>query len=574
MFRFLCIILISLLFHQDAIADKNFQIKNIHVQLNAQVDEACLNNVRARLKNFFTKQYLQDASTFESTINKSISSIQVAMEPYGYFSTHIISKKRKIGTNQWQVIYDITPGERVFVSGMSLKIPEEIIKQTNIYHEVSALLALNNQYYDGIALKAYKDKILEKLQQFGYPFATFNEAYMKFVAPNKVVISLQLALNHRYHFGDIAIKHNDGLNDAFVRRYSQFKPGDPYNVIKVNDFQKSLTDSGYFDEVMVDPANWNQKNNAVPVVVDVVNRKPTQTSYAIGYDDRYHVGGTINYQIKPLNADGHAFESMVRLYSQKFIQVQTNYLIPSHDPLRNFYVLSGQILTQDLAESKARNIRLSASSNWFLNHWRIFPSINLLLEDSEPIGQPKYTTHLVFPELNVFYTLKEPVKWIKRLQLELSGMATAKSFLSDITMNKVILRGETLVPLNRFMNFRLAGSAGNISSPTLDNVPLTLQFYAGGPYSLRGYAYNSIGPGRYAKNISYELQFPITDLWGTLAFIDTGVASNHWSEKMKRGIGVGVSMDLKVVGLQVSVARPLDDENEDFKIQFLVQSKS
>lgn len=572
--RFFYMIIILLSLQQGGLAVEDFQIKNVSIKINAQLAQPCVENIVGRLKNFYAKQYQVNDKTLQAIMNESKKAVQVAMEPYGYFSVSMNVKEQKIGDDRWRVIYDIQPGQRVYVSGMSVKIPQHVIDQANIKKEVAAILALDNQFYDGVKLKILKDKILVKLQQTGYPFATFDEAYMKFIAPNKIIIALSLSLSDRYHFGDIQIKHNEVLSSDFIKRYSQFKPGDPYDVVKVNDFQKSLTDSGYFDEVMVDPTTWNQRDHSVPVVVQLTHRKPRLTSYAMGYDDRYHIGGTVNYQIKPLNAAGHAFEAMLRLYSQRFIQAQTNYLIPSQDPLRQFYVLSGQILTQDLAEGKARNIRLSASSNWFLNHWRVIPSINALFEDSEPAGQPKYTTHLVFPELNIFYTLHEPTAWLKRLKLELSAMATTEFVLSDISMNKVILSGDTVFPLNRFMNFRLSGSVGNIASPTLDNVPLTLQFYAGGPYSLRGYTYNSIGPGRYTKNLSYELQFPITDLWGTLLFLDTGIASNHWSDKMKRGVGIGVSMDLKVVGLQVSIARPLDDRTEDFKIQFLVQSKS
>ena len=51
--------------------------------------------------------------------------------------------------------------------------------------------------------------------------------------------------------------------------------------------------------------------------------------------------------------------------------------------------------------------------------------------------------------------------------------------------------------------------------------------FTGGPDTLRGYRFFSIGPGKYLKTFNYELQFPVRPFWSFIVFQDRGVAADE-----------------------------------------------
>jgi outer membrane translocation and assembly module TamA len=98
-------------------------------------------------------------------------------------------------------------------------------------------------------------------------------------------------------------------------------------------------------------------------------------------------------------------------------------------------------------------------------------------------------------------------------------------------------------------------------------VPLTRRFYAGGSNSVRGYAYDTLGPlspqgvllgGEGLLEASVELRFPLRGSLRGVAFVDGGDAFRKpfrysW-EQMYGGAGVGVRYVTPVgpIGLDVA----------------------
>ncbi len=80
---------------------------------------------------------------------------------------------------------------------------------------------------------------------------------------------------------------------------------------------------------------------------------------------------------------------------------------------------------------------------------------------------------------------------------------------------------------------RMAG--GSLLGAELSDVPADRRFYSGGGGSVRGYAYQGIGPknvddkptgGLSFAEFSAEMRFRITDTIGIVPFVDAGTVSN------------------------------------------------
>lgn len=546
------------------------EINNFVFSVNSNVPEANENIINS-LKNYFSRFEKVNEKKIRDILGDSKSSVRHALEPYGYFSPNIQLKYYK-SNKKYNLIYSVNGGNIATVTGVEIALPESIIKKAKLNKELKLLYDLNHKPYDGVALAEIKFNLLEKIRHCGYPFVDFNQAMMQFSNPTKVVLKLGLHLNKYYTFGLVTIKGNKSLDPKFIRRFADFKQGDPFDSVKVHKFQKDLMNTGYFNEVSVHPINWGQDSREVHLTVDVQDTKKWHSSYTVGYDDIYHLGGSVAYQVKPFNKAGHSLEFLLRASTNKFLQFQTNYLVPSLKPLERFYVFTSQVLTQDLSQGKADSALLAFAIHQKFKDLLLVPSLNMFIEDSMPDDKSEYTTEMLYPQLNISYKVKDPYPWINKLAIDGSGMISEKSIMSGISMNRLTLRGECVVPLSDLFRIRLWGTLGMLSSSDLDDVPLSMYFYTGGPESVRGYSYNTMGPGRYEKNVSFELQYPITDLFETFVFLDQGMASDHWHVSMDAGTGLGVALNFRLVGLKLSLARALDGDEDPFKIQFSVQS--
>lgn len=120
--------------------------------------------------------------------------------------------------------------------------------------------------------------------------------------------------------------------------------------------------------------------------------------------------------------------------------------------------------------------------------------------------------------------------------------------------------------------FVLAGRlvAGSIVGADIDEIPADRRFYSGGGGSVRGYAYQGIGPknldgqptgGLSLVETSAELRFAVTERFGIVPFIDAGTVSEDpfpdFSD-FRAGAGVGIRYLTPFGPLRVDGAIPLN----------------
>ncbi len=126
-------------------------------------------------------------------------------------------------------------------------------------------------------------------------------------------------------------------------------------------------------------------------------------------------------------------------------------------------------------------------------------------------------------------------------------------------------------------------SLGSIIGADVDDVPANGRFYAGGGGSVRGYAYQSIGPrdpnyeptgGLSLIETSIEARYKVTETIGIVPFIDAGgVFEESWfdfGEDVLVGAGIGLRYYSPIGPIRLDVAVPLDKRSDDDVVQFYV----
>jgi len=141
------------------------------------------------------------------------------------------------------------------------------------------------------------------------------------------------------------------------------------------------------------------------------------------------------------------------------------------------------------------------------------------------------------------------------------------------------MRGQASVyrALDDANRFVVAGriGAGSIVGADLSDVPANRRFFAGGGGSVRGYAYQGIGPrdalnkptgGLSMLEASGELRFGVTETVGIVPFLDAGLVSSEsfWSNgAFQLGAGVGLRYQTPFGPLRIDVAVPLNKQPTD-----------
>ncbi len=120
---------------------------------------------------------------------------------------------------------------------------------------------------------------------------------------------------------------------------------------------------------------------------------------------------------------------------------------------------------------------------------------------------------------------------------------------------------------------------GAIVGGDIPLVPAPDRFYAGGGGSVRGYAYQAVGP-RYADNTpegglslfegSLEVRQTLTSHWGVVGFVDAGAVGTGVTPDFSRpevGVGAGIRYNLGFGPIRFDIATPLVRRTGDSPVQ-------
>lgn len=159
----------------------------------------------------------------------------------------------------------------------------------------------------------------------------------------------------------------------------------------------------------------------------------------------------------------------------------------------------------------------------------------------------------------------------------------AFSDAGDVSYLRAVGQARAYLPLSEDGRFVAAGRVrlGTLFGSAADDVPGEDRFFSGGGGSVRGYAFQAIGPfendvplgGRSLTEASLEGRARITDTIGAVAFIDAGNVSDAEYprfDNLRLGAGVGVRYMTPAGPLRLDIATPLNPSDRDDAIQVYI----
>jgi translocation and assembly module TamA len=156
--------------------------------------------------------------------------------------------------------------------------------------------------------------------------------------------------------------------------------------------------------------------------------------------------------------------------------------------------------------------------------------------------------------------------------------------VSDNPYARAVTQGRAYLPLDDSGRLVLAGRlrAGVLFGAQANAVPGDDRFYAGGGGSVRGYAYQAIGPfdgnnvpqgGRSLVDSSLEARWRYNDKIGLVGFFDGGNVSNSLYPKFDNlniGVGAGIRYMTPAGPIRFDIATPLNPSDRDDLFQVYI----
>ena len=493
--------------------------------------------------------------------------VKTMLKTKGYFNGSV-----NVQDNGSSYTVTVNPGPRTKIDNVSVAILGDILSDDNLaeYYQKAMLNWQQpvGEYFDQDGWSGSKTSVLSAVTRKKYPLAKLSNTQAT-VNPNNNTADLNVIVesNRPIYFGDFEITGTRRYPENVVAGLARFKPGAPYDLDLLLDFQQALEQNGHYSGASVQADFDRLQGDRVPVKVNVTEVKRHKLETGIRYDSEYGLGGRIGYDYYNLFNKGYigsvvwdmdkyettlaAGISQPRNSEGKYWTTNTSY---NRSTTQN---LEKRALTSGIWRVRDRNGIESRLGIEFITEDRKVPDTNYDLGRSHATmltaswKRQNIETELR-PENGYYLDGKIGVTLGKLLSSTAMARATARA-------------GYFYTPENKKLGtFIVRGQAGYVYAREGEDVPSSLMFRTGGASSIRGYELDSIGlegpknsvlPDRALLVGSLEYQFPITKSVSGAIFHDVGdVTSNFKNMSMQHGTGVGVRWFSPVAPFSFDVA--------------------
>lgn len=539
-----------------------------------------LDNVRAMLGIERNKSRDLSFAQIRRYHQRARDEIERALQPFGYYAPSIDAHLERRDSG-WLARYRIAPGIPVVVRSLVLHLDGPGEEDTALKRAVADFPLAVGDVFRSDRYENGKKGLLRRANDGGYLDAQFPSSRVT-VDPQAASadIRIELATGRLYRLGRVEFSGSVPLDDAFLRRFVRFQPGDPWSAPALTELQRALIDSGYFASAEVMPQIARTEGEDVPVQVRLRPRKRQKYTLGAGFATDTGPRGRLGWEFRPLNRRGHYLVSRISA-SPLRQDASASYVIPIRDVRRDRFDISAALENEETDDTRRISRRFGVARN--LNHerWRETASLSFLNERFDAGGTSGRTTNFLLWGGGWTYALSDGRRPVRRgFLLGIDLKAAADRLFSDVNLLRGELRSKIILPLGKRGRVLLRGNLGTSVTGAFDQVPVSLRFFAGGDQSVRGYSFMSLGPrddsddvvgGQHLLVGSAEYEHVVTGPWRAAVFYDVGNALDDFHGRLARGAGVGLHWASPIGLLRLDVAKALSKDSEPFRIHLSLE---
>jgi translocation and assembly module TamA len=505
-----------------------------------------------------------------------------ALEPFGYFSPDIKTSLEATGEDTYVLRIDIKTGEPVRVETITVTLEgagsaeKALTSLAETFPLKRGDVLLQGRYEEA------KGMLRAKAVDLGYLDADFPVHEIRvFASQLRAVVTLILDTGPRYFFGVTTFEGAGRYGDLFLRRYLTYRPGDVFSYSRLAATHLNLINSDRFKSAIVTPEKQKAAALRVPVLIKLEPSETRRLRFGIGYGTDTGPRLTIGYRDLDIFGTNHEFNTTLNI-SQKLQGLGANYIMPDSRDIDSYTEIKLNIKREDVTTYTNKLVSLEGDRTRSIGKGQILSLYLRMQKENFTVGDERGDSRLVLPGMRLsgqhFDSLIRP-RNAYRYEIDLRG--THRLMGSNTAFFQIVAEGNKITPLPWKMSLLTRVKAGaTFQNDPIEKLPVSMRFFAGGDRSVRGYAYQSLGPKDAAGNVvggknilvgSIELEKALFGDWGAAIFYDVGNSFNSLSSvTLFQGAGVGIRYYTRFGTAKLDVARQIGIDNPKFRLHFNV----
>ncbi|MDX5393039.1 MAG: autotransporter assembly complex protein TamA [Caulobacteraceae bacterium] len=440
---------------------------------------------------------------------------------------------------------------------------------------------------------AAEGRIVATIQQVGYADARAEtREVIVDHADNTVRPTFRIDAGDLVRLDGIVLETDGRTNPRWLTQLRPWQVGEVYSPEDIAELERRLLDTGVYDSVTVALSTQDDvdEEGRRRVLVTLADRAPRTLELGASYSSSEGFG--VDSRWSRYNVLGRADTlSVVARASELDSRLGADLTLPHwRRPAQTLHLNAGAYRNQTDAFEETgigvgADIRRRYGANSYLT---VGAALDVTQTDEKesrslsPLGR-ELIIGAVFGAASIDRSndVLDPTQgWRVDLRLEPTYIAGDES----LPYLEVSTQGTAYVPLDEAGETVIAGrlKVGSLVGGALPEVPASRRFYAGGGGSVRGYAYQAVGPrladgtpagGLSLLETSLEVRRKLTDRWGVVAFIDAGSVGQDVTpsgDNLSVGVGIGVRYDLGFGPIRADIAVPLDADKRDGAFQVYI----
>lgn len=509
--------------------------------------------------------------------SKAPEQITTALQVYGYYRVIIDAELIDLPEG-WKASYRINKGDAITIGTLDVSVTGEGKDDAGIRKILDSFPLQQGQVFEHPRYEKARDTLIRIAIEQGFLDATLIKRDVTIdLDKYSSSVTLQLETRQRYYFGDVTFS-KEVMDENFLKRYVKFSRGEPYSPSRLLALQTTLVDSGYFKQVEVRPVKEHSIADQIPVVVKVELRDRHEWRFGLGYATDTGPRGSINYTSIRGNK-GDKFDAGI-LVSDKRNSLTAAYSIPQNNPVTDQLTFGARYLdeTTTSRESTITGLAINKTTAW--GEWQRIVGLNYEREAYSIAELPEETVRILYPSVRMIRIRADDRLYTthgSRVYAELRGANEA--LLSDTNFGQLRLGLKWIRGITDDSRIILRGDFGSTNVGALEKLPASQRFFAGGDNSVRGYAFEELGPknsfgevvgGKHLMVGSIELEHRISGKWSAAAFYDVGNAVNSFGDEVAASAGVGLRWYSPVGPIRLDLAWAQDKPEDRFRLHIVI----
>ena len=467
--------------------------------------------------------------------------------------------------------FHVKPMEAYRVKRVEMALPENITVPPDVLGLVPDQRLQAQNILDA-------EKVLRRYLESNYCLYQIDTSYKVVLETQtkQALVTFSLVDSPEATFGQISLNGLETLDSEYVKDILNIKSGQCFQRSAVDSSRLQLLQSNLLSGAnvsMIDPTDGQ-----VAVNFDLQERHHKTIGFGLGFQSDNGFGVSTSWEHRNLLSRAERLD-LDLLIAQRFQRASASFRKPQFlrddQSLTLFSELERE--TTDAFDSEALETGVEVSrqfGNYLLANLGAEVAFSRIEENdlTEEFALFSVPLSLAYDRRND--PLNPTRGWAAAAQLRpfLDISSTDRRFLrSSIALSGYHTRED--LPLRPTFAARFA--SGVINGESRDAIPANLRFFSGGGGSVRGYAFQALGPfdeqedpagGLSFTEISLESRVRFGESWGAVAFLDGGFAFADTApgsdEELLWGAGVGVRYYTSFAPIRFDIGVPLQRRDE------------